>query len=76
MDYWELVPTGAIGGWCDNLERLMMSLRCSQIVPHIFNFMAEVVNGTPSPGLTDTPEAQETTIGMDKDTRKDPHSQG
>ena len=38
--------------------------------------MAEVVNGTPSPGLTDTPEAQETTIGMEKDMRKDPHSQG
>ena len=34
MDYWELVPTGAIGGQCDNLERLMMSLQCSQIVPH------------------------------------------
>ena len=38
--------------------------------------MAEVVNGTPSPGLTDTPEAQEATIGMEKDSRKDPHSQG
>ena len=38
--------------------------------------MAEVDNGTPSPGLTDTPEAQETTIGMDKDMRKDPQSQG
>ena len=38
--------------------------------------MAEVVNGTPSPGLTDTPEAQVTTIGMEKDMRKDPHSQG
>ena len=38
--------------------------------------MAEVANGTPSPGLTDTPEAQETAIGMVKDTRKDPHSQG
>ena len=38
--------------------------------------MAEVVNGTPSLGLTDTPEAQEMTIGMEKDIRKDPHSQG
>ena len=38
--------------------------------------MAEVYNETPSPGLTDTPEAQETTIGMEKDVRKDPHSQG
>ena len=38
--------------------------------------MAEIVNGTPSPGLTDTPEAQETTIGMEKGMRKDPHSQG
>ena len=38
--------------------------------------MAEVANGTPSPVLTDTPEAQETTIGMEKDMRKDPHSQG
>ena len=38
--------------------------------------MAEVANGTPSPRLTDTPEAQETTIGMEKDMRKDPHSQG
>ena len=38
--------------------------------------MAKVLNETPSPGLTDTPEAQETTIGMEKDMRKDPHSQG
>ena len=38
--------------------------------------MTEVVNGTPSPGLTDTPEAQETTTGMEKDTRKDCHSEG
>ena len=30
----------------------------------------------PSPGLTDTPEAWETTIGMEKDMRKDPNSQG
>ena len=34
--------------------------------------MAEVANGTLSPGLTDTPKAQETTIGMEKD----PHFQG
>ena len=74
MDYWESVLTG---GQCDNPERLMMFLRCSQIVPRCFNCMAEVVSGTPSPGLSDTPEAQETTIGMEKELKKDPQrSQG
>ena len=34
MNYWGLVPAGAIGGRCDNVERLMMALPCSQIVPH------------------------------------------